>query len=57
MGGKLDSDVQVLVAKDLFCFADNGISELGMEIVSGDQLVRGRLDNGYMNRLIGIDGP
>ncbi len=58
MSGELDLDVEALVAKDLLCFADDGICELGMEVMSsGEFVLRAGLNNSNMDSLIRIDRP
>jgi hypothetical protein len=57
MGRKAQADNQPPVSKDLFLITKDGVGELGVE--RGERLgfLVARLDNGDMNRIVGVARP
>jgi hypothetical protein len=57
MGCKAQADNQTPVAEDLFLITKDGVRELGMERRERLGLFVARLDNGDVNRIIGVARP
>jgi hypothetical protein len=58
VSGELDLDVEALVAKDLLCFTEDGVGELGMKVKPSNKFIlRTRLNNRDMYGLVRIDRP
>lgn len=57
MGRKAQADNQTPVAEDLLLVTKDGVGELGMERGESLGLLLAWLDNGDMNRIVGVARP